>query len=109
MECPHCGRTESKVIDSRPIKGGIAILIGFYYIAWGDKDEGLSTYLTIYTINEDAGAAGEQLVETLQTAKWEGLPLFEVIECMPAFFRRQRTAIRVIRMIGPSELDTSTR
>ena len=25
MECPHCGRTESKVIDSRPIKGGIAI------------------------------------------------------------------------------------
>ena len=25
MECPHCRRTESKVIDSRPIKGGIAI------------------------------------------------------------------------------------
>ena len=25
MECPHCGKTVNKVIDSRPVKGGIAI------------------------------------------------------------------------------------
>ncbi len=61
-------------------------LIGFYYIAFGQTDQGLATYLTVLVINEDQGAsldgrqwqAGDDLVDTIQAAEFQGQPIFNV-------------------------------
>jgi ABC-2 type transport system permease protein len=79
------------------------VLVGFYYVAFGQTEEGLSTYLNILVINEDAGAtveddasfdfaqddsldfaqgahwqAGTTLIWTLRATEFEGEPVFDV-------------------------------
>jgi ABC-2 type transport system permease protein len=63
------------------------LLLGFYDIAFGETDQGLAKYLTVWVVDEDAGAAtadggrwraGPQLVEVLRQMEWEGAPIFEV-------------------------------
>ena len=57
-------------------------LVGFYYFAFGQTAQGLATYLAVLVINEDAGAgqwqAGEDMVEAVRAAEWEGDPVFDV-------------------------------
>ncbi len=72
-----------------------AAFIGLYYIAFGRTEAGLSTYLSILVVNEDAGAAmpeespfvtaqgerwqaGEELIGLIEQTEWEGEPVFEV-------------------------------
>jgi ABC-2 type transport system permease protein len=63
------------------------VLVGFYYVAFGRTEGGLATYLSILVINEDAGAetaedglwqAGEELIQLLRQAEWDGEPVFGV-------------------------------
>lgn len=63
------------------------LLVAFYYIAFGNMDQGLASYLTIYIVNDDRGTraadgshwnAGELLTEAIQGEEWEGQPVFEV-------------------------------
>jgi ABC-type multidrug transport system permease subunit len=65
-----------------------ALLIAFYYVAFGGTREGLAGYLTVLVLDEDTGGAladgepwlaGEALVESLRGAEYEGQPVFEVV------------------------------
>lgn len=64
-------------------------LVGFYYVAFGQTEEGLATYLSILVVNDDAGAvsgsasdghwqAGADLIDVLRETEWDGVPIFEV-------------------------------
>lgn len=64
-------------------------LVGFYYVAFGQTEEGLATYLSILVVNDDAGAAsgsapgghwqaGADLIDVLRGTEWDGDPVFEV-------------------------------
>jgi ABC-2 type transport system permease protein len=64
-------------------------LVGFYYVAFGQTEEGLATYLSILVVNDDAGVAsgsapdgwwqaGADLIDVLCQTEWEGDPIFEV-------------------------------
>jgi len=64
-----------------------AIFVGFYYIAFGQTEEGLATYLSLLAVNDDAGAkmdggrywqAGADLIAVMREAEWEGDPIFDV-------------------------------
>jgi ABC-2 type transport system permease protein len=76
-----------------PLLLGLALafpimFIGVYYIAFGETDQGLASYLTVLVINEDAGAtvgnehwqAGAQLIDAMRDTEWEGQPVFDVSE-----------------------------
>jgi ABC-2 type transport system permease protein len=63
-----------------------AVMVGFYYVAFGRTKEGLATYLTVLVANEDAGAtmadgtrwqAGVELVQVLQQTEYDGDSVFE--------------------------------
>lgn len=58
------------------------VLVGLYYVAYGETDEGLARYLAIWVVNEDEGVegwqGGQQLIEVLRATEWEGLPVFDV-------------------------------
>jgi ABC-2 type transport system permease protein len=62
------------------------VLLGFYYVAFGQTDQGLASYLTVLVINEDQGTsldenrwrAGDELVEAIQTTEYQGQPVFNV-------------------------------
>jgi ABC-2 type transport system permease protein len=58
------------------------VLIVLYYVAFGETDEGLAKYLAVLVVNEDSGAAGwqagEQLIDVLRAAEWEGRPVFDI-------------------------------
>jgi len=56
------------------------VLVGFYYIAFGQTSAGLSNYLTVLVDNQDAGPAGAALVDEIRTAGWEGQNVFTVVE-----------------------------
>jgi ABC-2 type transport system permease protein len=53
-------------------------MVGFYYVAFGQTEEGLATYLSVLVLNEDDGQAGAALVEGIRAIEWEGDPVFEV-------------------------------
>ena len=75
-------------------------IVGSYYLAFGQTKDGLSSYLSVMVLNDDAGAAqdepfdaalqsiplgqgrqwqaGEALIEVLRGIKWEGEPVFDV-------------------------------
>lgn len=62
------------------------LVLGFYYVAFGQTEQGLVKYLTVWVLNEDDGAelggqrweAGLQLIEALRQAEFEGHPIFDV-------------------------------
>jgi ABC-2 type transport system permease protein len=63
------------------------LLVGFYYIAFGQTEGGLATYLNVLVVNDDAGVvteqgsrwqAGEELIQTLREIEWDGEPVFRV-------------------------------
>jgi ABC-2 type transport system permease protein len=56
-----------------------ALLLVFYYVAFGGTRQGLAGYLTVLVLDEDGGQAGEALVEALRGAEYEGQPVFEVV------------------------------
>lgn len=65
------------------------IMLGFYYFAFGETDQGLAQLLKVLVINQDAGGttpegqrweAGAELIGWIRAAEWEGAPLFEVTE-----------------------------
>ncbi len=53
-------------------------LVGFYYVAFGQTEGGLATYLSLLALNEDEGQAGHQLIEVLRATDWDGDPIFDV-------------------------------
>jgi ABC-2 type transport system permease protein len=63
------------------------LLVGFYYLAFGQTEEGLATYLNVLIVNEDAGAtiadnstwqAGKELIDVIRAEEFEGQPVFNV-------------------------------
>ncbi len=63
------------------------LLVVFYYVAFGESEQGLAKYLAVLVVNEDAGAAlpeggqwqaGEQVIDALRQAEWEGRPVFDL-------------------------------
>ncbi len=54
------------------------MMLGFYDIAFGETDQGLSKYLQVWVLNQDSGAMGAQLVSLMQEVEWEDSPIFEV-------------------------------
>jgi ABC-2 type transport system permease protein len=62
-------------------------LVGVYYLAFGQTNQGLASYLSIAVVNDDAGAiltdnsvrrAGTELIEAIRQAEFEGQPVFQV-------------------------------
>lgn len=62
------------------------LLLSVYYIGFGQKDRGLSQYLSVAVLNRDEGGqragglwrGGEALAEALRAAEYEGAPVFNV-------------------------------
>ncbi len=54
------------------------VLVGFYYVAFGQTEGGLATYLSLLVLNEDEGHTGGELVEVLRATEWDGDPVFDV-------------------------------
>jgi ABC-2 type transport system permease protein len=62
------------------------MIVFFYYVAFGETDQGMAKYLKILVKNQDQGGiwdgetwqAGEDLIETIRQAKFEGSPIFDV-------------------------------
>jgi ABC-2 type transport system permease protein len=63
------------------------LLVGFYYVAFGQTSEGLSKYISVLVLNRDAGVeaaggesanAGQVFIDLLEAAEYEGKPLFNV-------------------------------
>ena len=54
------------------------VLVGFYYVAFGQTEGGLATYLSLLVFNEDEGQTGGELIEVLRTTEWDGEPVFEL-------------------------------
>ncbi len=55
-----------------------ALLIGLYYLAFGQTNQGLALYLRVMVKNEDQGNLGAALVAEIQQAAYEGKPVFEL-------------------------------
>ena len=53
-------------------------LVGFYYVAFGQTKEGLSSYFKLQILNEDEGRFGADLIEMLSTTTWEEEPVFDI-------------------------------
>ena len=56
------------------------VLVGFYYIAFGQTNAGLSNYLTVLVQNEDRGSAGDALMAEIRAAQWDGQTVFTLVE-----------------------------
>jgi ABC-2 type transport system permease protein len=54
------------------------VLVGFYYIAFGHTESGLSSYLLVQVVNDDAGRAGTELVNAIRAEQFDGQPVFNV-------------------------------
>jgi ABC-2 type transport system permease protein len=63
------------------------MMLGFYYVAFGETDQGLGKYLKVWVVNEDSGGitpqeerleAGAQLIDVMRAVRWEGKPVFDV-------------------------------
>ncbi len=55
-----------------------ALLVLLYYVAFGEADGGLARYLKLMVWNEDRGAFGHQLIETLGGEQFEGSPVLDL-------------------------------
>jgi ABC-type multidrug transport system permease subunit len=64
------------------------ILLFFYFIAFGETDQGMAKHLKIMVFNQDMGIdldgarvnMGGDLVQSLENASFEGSPIFDVVE-----------------------------
>lgn len=62
------------------------LLLSIYYVGFGQKDQGLSQYLSVAVLNRDEGGqradglwwGGEALAESLRSARYDGAPVFKV-------------------------------
>ena len=54
------------------------MLIFFYYIAFGQTDDGLSSYLKLLIVNDDSGHIGAELVQIVRETEFDGEPVFDV-------------------------------
>ncbi|MBI5565101.1 MAG: ABC transporter permease [Chloroflexi bacterium] len=63
------------------------VLVVFYYIAFGQTDQGLAKYLSIWVINHDQGTtradgqiwrAGDELIAILRASEYDNQPVFTV-------------------------------
>jgi ABC-2 type transport system permease protein len=54
-------------------------IVGFYYVAFGETEGGLATYLSLQVLNEDEGGTGLEVIEVLRATEWEGNPVFDVV------------------------------
>ncbi len=54
------------------------MLIFFYYIAFGQTDDGLASYLKLLIANDDGGQIGAELVQTVRETEFDGEPVFDV-------------------------------
>lgn len=62
------------------------ILLFFYYVAFGETEEGMAKHLKLMALNRDAGTRlgaetvnlGAQIVQGLAEAQFEGSPIFDV-------------------------------
>jgi ABC-2 type transport system permease protein len=54
------------------------VLVAFYYVAFGQTEGGLATYLSLLVLNEDEGPTGGELVAMLRTTEWDGEPVFDI-------------------------------
>jgi len=54
------------------------MLIFFYYIAFGQTDDGLSSYLKLLIANDDSGHIGAELVQIVRETEFDGEPVFDV-------------------------------
>jgi ABC-type multidrug transport system permease subunit len=77
------------------------MMLGFYYVAFGDTEQGLAQFLNVWVVNEDAGGtategerwqAGAQLIQVLRQVEWEGEAVFDV-----AVVKDRRTAEITVR------------
>lgn len=57
-----------------------AMMVGIYYIGYGNTEQGMSQFLVLWVCNRDAGPRGSELVQAFQGATYEGAPLYQVIE-----------------------------
>ncbi|MEW5959300.1 MAG: ABC transporter permease [Chloroflexota bacterium] len=57
------------------------MMVGLYYLAFGQTDQGLAHYLTLLVVNHDQGDQGRQLVESLRQARFDDQPVFTIIPC----------------------------
>jgi ABC-2 type transport system permease protein len=65
------------------------LLVGFYYVAFGQTEQGLAKYLSIMVLNRDSGTTtadggrwniGQELISLMQEAEFEGDSIFSVTE-----------------------------
>jgi ABC-2 type transport system permease protein len=65
------------------------LLVGFYYVAFGQTEEGLAKFLSLLVLNRDSGIVtsggerwniGRELVDLMREAEFEGDPIFSVTE-----------------------------
>ena len=54
------------------------VLIGFYYVAFGQTEDGLASFLKLQVLNEDEGQLGSKLIDFLTTSEWEETAVFDV-------------------------------
>jgi ABC-2 type transport system permease protein len=67
------------------------LLVGFYYVAFGQTEQGLAKYLSILILNRDTGVVtpdgerwniGQDLIDLMREAEFEGDPIFSVTEVL---------------------------
>jgi len=64
------------------------ILLFFYFIAFGETDQGMAKYLKVMVLNQDLGInldgvrknMGDDLVQAITRAQFEGSPIFDIME-----------------------------
>jgi ABC-type multidrug transport system permease subunit len=65
------------------------LLVGFYYIAFGQTEQGLAKYLSVLVLNRDTGVVtpegerwniGRELIDLMREVEYEGDPIFSVTE-----------------------------
>ena len=53
------------------------VLVGFYYVAFGQTEDGLASFLKLQILNEDEGQLGGELIDFLSTSQWEETAVFD--------------------------------
>jgi ABC-2 type transport system permease protein len=62
------------------------MMLAFYYLAFGETEQGMAKFLKVLVINHDEGTllageswqAGSELVDLLRSAEFEGSPIFDI-------------------------------
>lgn len=54
------------------------LLLSFYAIAFGETEAGMSKFMVVYIHSQDAGVMGEELIDIITAAEFDGKPTFDV-------------------------------